>query len=1078
MTVKTPRSDQATQQISSDTQRQDSAARVASLYPAPKHLGRASKCSILALVLSGLFVIGIAYECKTSFLQSYVLTKLAKRCTFELRPGKSNQTWYPDHGPYDNRLGYSKIPAITSYLTKHDFTIRKQAHLSPELLTLIENGVYPPYQEKTKSGLTILDRNNTTIYSAYRPEYMYENFQEIPEVVLKSLLFIENREILNQKYPFKNPAIEWDRFVKAILEKAKQIFNPAINAPGGSTIATQLQKYRHSREGRTHGIRDKLLQISSASMRSYLFGRDTSNSRRMFILEYINSIPLAALKNYGEVNGLGDGLWAWYGVSFERVNRSLSTLNKSSKEITANQARHFKQVLSLFLAHRRPSFYLLKGVSHLNTLTNNYLGLLAENGVISESLSNTAKTIPLRLKQSAPQPNRYSFVQRKAANAIRTRLLQLLKIQSLYDLDQVDLTVRSTIDNQATERVTRILKQLGDPSVVRTLGLGGYRNLANGDPANVVYSLTIFERKGTANLLRVQTDNYDNPFNINEGSRLDLGSTAKLRTLATYLDIISELHEEYRHKTSIELNAILSGQLDPISQFVARVFIRNKSVPLPDLLEVALNRRYSASPHETFFTGGGIHVFENFNAKDNTTRPTIKHALIHSINLPFVRLMRDISQHYAHRIKQEFGTKEEGESKAMRTHFLKKFAHQEGGEFVQSFFEKHRKKKPSSRLLKLVKNSNSSPRRASAIFRYARPDASLQSLKDFLGEALPTASAPNQLIEQWYHEFKPEAFSLNDQAFLARIHPLELWLIGYLERHPNAPLRHALKASKEIRQHAYSWLFNTSNTQAQDSRIKTLIEQESFERVLTQWQKLGYPFAYMVPSLASALGSSGDRPIALADLVGIIMNDGIKYPLVRLEEVHLASETPFDVSLTRSDTNSGVRVLRPEVARSLRNIMHEVVRSGTARRAFHAFQRSDGEYLLVGGKTGTGDHRFETYDQRGNVLTSKVMNRTATFTFWIGDRFFGVLSAHVAGEKASEYDFTSSLATQLLKSLAPALLPMLEQSGTQTAPPQFHLPTRNNPLIVDTAPLNSEPKSPSSAATSSSSRIIILAPPI
>ena len=1075
MTVKTPRTDHPSHHISSGRQNIGSASEIAS--PGRKPLGRSSKYGILIFLLLGLCAIGVAFEGKTSFLQSYILTKLAKRCTFELQHGTSNQTWYPEHGPYDQRLGYIKIPAIVDYLTKNDFTVRKQARLSPELLTLIKNGIYPPYIEKTKAGLTILDRNNTTIYSAYRPEYMYESFQDIPEVILKSLLFIENREILNQKYPFKNPAIEWDRFAKAILEKAKQVLNPSINAPGGSTIATQLQKYRHSKEGRTHGIRDKLLQISSASMRSYLFGRDTSDSRRMFLLDYINSIPLAALKNYGEVNGLGDGLWAWYGVSFERVNRLLSPLHQSSNEVNASQARHFKQVLSLFLAHRRPSFYLIRGFSNLNTLTNNYLDLLAENGVISHSLRNAAKTIPLRLRTSAPQVNRYSFVQRKAANAIRTRLLELLKIDSLYDLDQVDLTVKSTIDNQATERVTRILKKLGDPSVIKTLGLGGYRNLAKGDPANVIYSLTVFERKGTANLLRVQTDNYDNPFNINEGSRLDLGSTAKLRTLATYLDIISELHEEYRQKPRAEIQSRLSEQLDPISQFVAGVFIRNKSVALDDLLQAALNRRYSASPHETFFTGGGIHVFENFNSKDNNTRPTIRHALINSINLPFVRLMRDISRYYAHRIERNFVTKENDNKQAMRAHFLKQFADQEGSEFLASFYQKYRKISPKNRLLQLVQDSNSSPRRATAIFRYARPNASLQSLRDFLVQAITTTTPSEQLTDKWYEEFKPKAFSLNDQAFLARIHPLELWLIGYLEKHPNAPLQSVLRASKEIRQYAYTWLFTTSNTQAQESRIRTLIEKESFKHVLTQWQKLGYPFAYMVTSLASALGSSGDRPIALSDLVGILMNDGVKYPLVRLEEVHLASETPFDVSLTRSDTNEGIRVLRPEVARALRHTMHEVVRSGTARRAFHAFKRSDGEYLLVGGKTGTGDHRFETYDQRGNVLTSKVVNRTATFTFWIGDRFFGVLSAHVAGEKAAEYDFTSSLATQLLKSLAPALLPMLEQSGTLPAPPELSLPMKSNSLIVDNTPSKPEPQNPSQT-TPSSSRIIVLAPPI
>ena len=167
MTVKTPRTDHPSHHISSGRQNIGSASEIAS--PGRKPLGRSSKYGILIFLLLGLCAIGVAFEGKTSFLQSYILTKLAKRCTFELQHGTSNQTWYPEHGPYDQRLGYIKIPAIVDYLTKNDFTVRKQARLSPELLTLIKNGIYPPYIEKTKAGLTILDRNNTTIYSAYRP---------------------------------------------------------------------------------------------------------------------------------------------------------------------------------------------------------------------------------------------------------------------------------------------------------------------------------------------------------------------------------------------------------------------------------------------------------------------------------------------------------------------------------------------------------------------------------------------------------------------------------------------------------------------------------------------------------------------------------------------------------------------------------------------------------------------------------------------------------------------------------------------------------------------------------------------
>ena len=57
-------------------------------------------------------------------------------------------------------------------------------------------------------------------------------------------------------------------------------------------------------------------------------------------------------------------------------------------------------------------------------------------------------------------------------------------------------------------------------------------------------------------------------------------------------------------------------------------------------------RRYSASPWERFFTGGGVHQFANFNADDNGRVMSVAEAFRHSVNLVFIRLMRDIVQYY------------------------------------------------------------------------------------------------------------------------------------------------------------------------------------------------------------------------------------------------------------------------------------------------------------------------------------------------------------------------------------------------------------------------------------------------
>jgi nucleoside-diphosphate-sugar epimerase len=45
------------------------------------------------------------------------------------------------------------------------------------------------------------------------------------------------------------------------------------------------------------------------------------------------------------------------------------------------------------------------------------------------------------------------------------------------------------------------------------------------------------------------------------------------------------------------------------------------------------------------------------------------------------------------------------------------------------------------------------------------------------------------------------------------------------------------------------------------------------------------------------------------------------------------------------------------------------------------------------------------------------MNRTATFAFIVGDRYFGVVTAFVAGPEASQYKFTSALPVDILKGM-------------------------------------------------------------
>lgn len=116
--------------------------------------------------------------------------------------------------------------------------------------------------------------------------------------------------------------------------------------------------------------------------------------------------------------------------------------------------------------------------------------------------------------------------------------------------------------------------------------------------------------------------------------------------------------------------------------------------------------------------------------------------------------------------------------------------------------------------------------------------------------------------------------------------------------------------------------------------------------------------------------------------------------------------------------------MAPEVARALKKALSEVVERGTARRLSGGLQTASGEDLSPGGKTGTGDNRVVV---RGR--TTQVLNRTATFVFYLGPRYFGSLTAYVIGPGAAQHRFTSGLPVQILRTMLPALLPFLDSAS-------------------------------------------------
>lgn len=976
---------------------------------------------LLAMVVAGAFWIN--FEAKNSHIQARLFTRLAESLDFRVEPGKSDRIVFPTHGPYDFRLGYVQLPSLVGMLESRGMEVASQVRFNDRLTSYTNHGFYPPYHLKEQAGLEIFDRAGTVIFQMQNPRRIYSDFREIPELLTRTFVFIEDRNLLDEAAPKINPAVNWNRFAKAAALQVGEMLHLSVPSMGGSTLATQLEKYHHSSGGVTTSGREKLIQMISASVRTYQNGEETLPWRQQLLCAYVNSVPLAAVPGIGEIHGIGDGMYVWYDIEFTELNALLASFPTGDAKPTTRQAQVFKQLLSLMIGHRRPSHYFVGGREELATLTDSYLRVLAKAGIISQSLSLAAQTQSLVFRDISSNPPHISIIQNKGSNLIRNKLASLFT-KSLYEVDRFDLKAYSTLDMKLQDSVNSYLFELRNPTAAARAGIVGKYLLGESQTADVGYSFTLFEKTDNGNRVRVQTDTTGLPLDINEGSKLELGSTAKLRTLATYLEIIAELHDKLEAVPLRELDEILRNNPDPLTRWVVSRLLAGTAGNLTETLQAAMARSYSANPGERFFTGGGVHLFNNFNKDDNYRSVTVAEALAQSINLVFIRIMRDIVAYTRGTMWENSRQVLKDDNDPRRREVLARFIDKESRVFLSRFWQKYLEKTSVQRLEILLSGLRLTPKRLAVIYRHLNPEAGREKLAEFLRDQLGENAVSPATLNALYDKYSPDAFSLADKGYLAAVHPLELWLLAYLQHSSTPTLSDAIIESIEVRHEVYSWLLRTKAKNARDTRVLTMLEIDAFSEIHRRWQRLGYPFGHLVPSLATALGSSGDKPAALAELIGIIINNGQKLPTYRINQLEFGLQTPYE-TIMKNRMEETLQVMKPEVAAVLREGLSIVVNSGTARRLAKVFQLDDGRVLMVGGKTGTGDNRIITAHSSGTRISSKARNRTATFVFFLGDRHFGTLTAFVTGGEAADFRFTSALPVQVLKGMAPLLLPQL-----------------------------------------------------
>ncbi len=382
--------------------------------------------------------------------------------------------------------------------------------------------------------------------------------------------------------------------------------------------------------------------------------------------------------------------------------------------------------------------------------------------------------------------------------------------------------------------------------------------------------------------------------------------------------------------------------------------------------------------------------------------------------------MRDLVQYHTLAIPGSTAMVLKDPLNPIRRQYLQKFAHQEGRIFLYRFYDKYKGLTPEEAWQLVLIRTRLTPLRLAVLLRSIHPAKDVQAFTTSLREAFPTIKLSPEQADRLYAKLDPQALSLADRGYVAGIHPLELWTVAFLRQHPHISKSELAQASQQELVEVYAWLFKTHRKGAQDSRIRLILEQEAFMEIHKAWQRLGYPFATLVPSLATAIGSSADRPAALTDLMGILVNDGQKIPTVTIQQLHFAEGTPFETLLVPQEPVRE-QVLNPLVAQVLRQELIGVVEHGTAIGAKGALTPIEGINFSIGGKTGTGDHRQKVYERGYRLIESRPISRTATFVFLIDNRFFGTISAQVSGPQSGDFSFTSSLPVRIFRLFAPHL---------------------------------------------------------
>lgn len=694
-----------------------------------------------------LAAIPLGMEANYSFWQQHLGTNVANNKTGFGYSSKKVNTPPEAKSAIDQTRGYADSVKDDAALARKNYTVSEQVEYWEH--KILGTKLYSLDEAKPQAGLQITDDTGKSIYEAKYPRQIFNSFDEIPEIWWKTLLEVENRELLDHQNDGKNVTIEVDRLVKAIVLKKLKEWGAPVENPGGSGLAVQIEKMLHSPDGQSRGDKEEKKRQILTAMAKYYKDHDA----KKFVVTYFNIVSLASTKLDGNVDGYAEAMHIWYGRDLELVKKTLTT---PDDQLDANglklKAQIYIEAASLVIAVKKPDEYYngpsVRG-AHLSKAERAELGrkemrqrlgkhlpAFVRKGIISQKLFDNIDLNKLEIadpnvRREIAAPSPYKYV-----NNLRIQVQQEVSVPSLYDLDRRDLSARTTELASLNTAVERICKQITDPVFARASGLiGGPEGRFLFDERDLPYIKCAFimnERMDDGrNVTRALTDNdASTPMNKVSGGRQGMGSTAKPRWgLYPYEAAMSDLYEEYSKQTPEQLNAALkeTNFNDNHTRWALTTLLdpKNSGITFDDFLDLSLERTYSGNP-------GGTPV-ENFDRKENGWNSSVRKNLHHSVNAAFWRIMRDnVNFVIYHKMKIDQGMFDDIND-PRRIPFLDAHTINEGSVFLGRAMQAQTGMSEAATVDYLVaKSTAKSPEQLAALFRYLYPEKPVGEMKEFI----------------------------------------------------------------------------------------------------------------------------------------------------------------------------------------------------------------------------------------------------------------------------------------------------------------------------------------------------------